>query len=54
MENKEKEFAIGVSGNVMSAIKVKNFHNRVLAKIGDIIIDKLNLGILFNLKWNKR
>ena len=51
MENKEKEFAIGVSGNVMSAnLKVKNFHNNVLAKIGDIIIDKLNLGIRFNLK----
>ena len=48
MEEKDKEFEIGVSGNVMSAnLKMKNHHNRVIAQIGDIIIDKLSY-----YRWN--
>lgn len=42
-KDKDKEFEIGVSSDVMSAnLKIKNHQNRVIAKIGDIMIDKLS------------
>ena len=48
MKEKNQEFEIGVDvGSVNANLKIKNYKSRVLAKIGDVIIDKLSY-----YRWN--
>lgn len=48
MEEKDKEIEFNLSnGSIDASLKLKNQNNRVLAKVGDIIIDKLSY-----YRWN--
>ena len=47
-EEKDQEFEIGIDvGGAKTNLKIKNYKSRVLAQIGDIIIDKLSY-----YRWN--
>ena len=47
MEEKDKEIELKLDQNGATSIKLKNQNNRVLATIGDIIVDKLSF-----YRWN--
>ena len=48
MEEKDKEFEISIDTEVgTGSLKLKNFKNRVVASIGDIIVDQLSY-----FRWN--
>ena len=43
MEEKDKIYELEIKGeNIGGKLKIQNSNNRVLAKIGDVILDKLN------------
>lgn len=43
MENRDKVYELELSGHVIGGkLRIQNSNNRVVAKIGDIILDKLN------------
>lgn len=60
MEEKDKEIEFSLSGGPINTnLKLKNQNNRVLAKIGDIIVDKLsyyrwNNAVKFLDKYNRK
>lgn len=60
MEEKDKEFEISIDTEVgTGSLKLKNFKNRVVASIGDIIVDQLsyfrwNNTLKFLGKYNKK
>ena len=48
MENKDKSYEIEISSGVIGGkLKIQNSNNRVVAKIGDILLDRLNY-----YRWN--
>lgn len=45
---KDKEYELKLqSGTISGSLKIKNYNNRVLASIGDIIVDQLTYDIKF-------
>ncbi len=60
MEEKDKEFEISIDTKIgIGSLRLKNFKNRVVASIGDIIVDQLsyfrwNNTLKFLAKYNKK